>query len=602
MPSKYWKLLETSRWQGCCCKARPVRTHNTYRVGVWIAALATSLLAPTVALGQQEREAVEGHVVELSEGDIVVDLAHQRGASDGAIVELWRPLAVKHPVTGQVINDRFLIGRLKLVQVRDALSLARADGKLSRAAQAGDVVILRLPKAPAAPSTKPATAMPITPPAATPAGVPPAPVAPTPATESATAAAPCDDAAKSACDPDTLEVSKLFDGLRGQSPRTRILAYEAYVTRRPNGRYAIVLYEEAQQLRKLVGLLSHGEPVEVAPTRRSFQAPAGALAGLALDIGVELDNAVGAVFHSRNQGEVAYVSTPMQPAGDGYFVVHVPAERVRPSRLEYFIEATTPSGQAVEVVASADSPFRLPIDSLPAPKPAQRRDAVVSISTDYADWNNWKGNDKVWQTEGFVGMRLDDIGIRAVRTGFGVFRGVGGSLNELDQQQLGGRAVGLTYGYLEGEFGVSHFAGVIARVVVGLEDNGVSGGAQAMLRLGNDRETNLQIGGEVLGSVGLRGITQLELNSFPKVPVLFRTEVTNQPAGASRRGEQVRPSDPKLPETSISHDQGEVGARAIAQVGYRFLPTLVIAVRGSYQGRTINHAGPGFGGAVSYQW
>ncbi|MES1186554.1 MAG: hypothetical protein ABUL60_22265 [Myxococcales bacterium] len=578
-----------------------MRPHNTYQVGVRIAALAACLFAASVARAQ-EREAVEGHVVELSEGDIVVDLAHQRGATDGAVVELWRPLAVKHPVTGVVINDRFLIGRLKLVQVRDALSLARAEGKLARAAQAGDIVILRLPKPPASTAAKPPVVAPLAPPAAMPAAAAPTNA---PATEShvnASAPTPCDDAAKSGCDSESLEVSKLFDGLRGQSPRTRILAYEAFVTRRPKGRYAIVLYEEAQQLRKLVGLLSSGEPVEQTPTRRSFQAPNDALAGTALEAGVELDNAVGAVFHSRNEGEVAYVSTPMQPAGDGYFTVHVPAERVRPSRLEYFIEATTPSGKAVEVVGAAESPFRLPIDPLPAPKPPARHDAVVSISSDYADWNNFKGNDKVWQTEGFVGMRLEDQGIRAVRTGFGVLRGVGGSLRELDQLKLDGRAVGLTYGYLEGEFGVSHFTGIIARLVVGLEDNGVSGGAQALLRLGNDRETNLQIGGEVLGSVGLRGITQLELNSFEKVPVLFRTEVTNQPAGVSRRGEQVRPDNPSSAQDATSHDQGEVGARAIAQVGYRFLPTLVVAVRGSYQGRTINHAGPGFGGAVSYQW
>ena len=581
-----------------------MRPHNTYRVGVRIAAFAASLFASSVALAQQEREAVEGRVLELSEGDIVVDLAHQRGASDGAFVELWRPLAVKHPVTGQVINDRFLIGRLKLVQVREALSLARADGKLARAAQAGDIVILRLPKAAPAPLAKPVVAGPgpVEPPQPLPApGVAPA-TAPVPGEASSSTQAPCDDSGKSACDTDALEVSKLFDGLRGQSPRTRILAYEAFVTRRPKGRYAIVLYEEAQQLRKLVGLLSSGEPVELAPTRRSFEAPNSGLAGTGLEVGVELENATGAVFHSRNQGEVAYVSTPMRPAGDGYFVMHVPAERVRPSHLEYFIEATTPSGKAVEVVGAADAPFRMSIDALPAPKPPQRRDAVISLSSDYADWNNFKGNDKVWQTEGFVGMRLDDIGIRAVRTGFGVFRGVGGSLRELDQLKLDGRAVGLTYGYLEGEFGVSHFTGIIARVVVGLEDNGVSGGAQALLRLGNDRETNLQIGGEVLGSVGLRGITQLELNSFEKVPVMFRTEVTNQPAGVSRRGEQVRPDNPSSAQDGTSHDQGEVGARAIAQVGYRFLPTLVIAVRGSYQGRTINHAGPGFGGAVSYQW
>ena len=192
-------------------------------------------------------------------------------------------------------------------------------------------------------------------------------------------------------------------------------------------------------------------------------------------------------------------------------------------------------------------------------------------------------------------MRFQDVGLRAARTGFGVYRGTGGSLAELDQQKVPGRKVGLTYGYLEGEFGLSYFTAIIGRVVIGLEDDGVNGGAQALLRLGNDRDTNLTIGGEVLGGIGLRGITELQLATFPRVPILFRTEVTNQPAGVANR--ELLGS-----AKTESVEQGEVGARAIAQIGYRFLPDLVIAVRGSYQGRTINHAGPGFGGAVSYQW
>jgi hypothetical protein len=530
-----------------------------------------------------EHEVVEGVVVELSEGELVVDIARTRGASDGALVELWRPLTVKHPVTGAAVSDRFLIGRLKLVQVREALSLARAEGKLARAAQAGDVVILRLAK----PANKPAV---------------PAPVPVAPALRPESHVCPEVPSGTEGCDADTRAVSVLFDNLRGQNPRTRILAYEDYVKRRPKGRYAVVLYEEAQQLRQLLGLLSARDPVETSPTQRSFQAPDEALAGVSLGFGVELDDAAGAVLHSRNAGEVAYVTTPMRPAGDGYFTATIPGERVRARRLEYFIEATTPSGRAVEVVGGAASPFSLRIEALPAVRPPERRDAIISLSTDYADWNNWKGNDVVWQTEGFVGMRLSDKGIRAVRTGFGVLRGVGGSLRELDELGLGGRAVGLTYGYLEGEFGASHFTSFITRLVIGLEDEGVAGGAQLLLRLGNDRETNLQIGGEVLGSVGLRGITQLELNSFEKVPVILRTEVTNQPAGVSRHGEDVRPDVPGTAQDVTSHDRGEVGARAIAQVGYRFMPKLVVALRASYQGRTINHAGPGVGGAVSYQW
>jgi hypothetical protein len=140
--------------------------------------------------------------------------------------------------------------------------------------------------------------------------------------------------------------------------------------------------------------------------------------------------------------------------------------------------------------------------------------------------------------------------------------------------------VGLTYGYLEGEVGVSHFVGLVGRLAIGLENAGVAGGGQFLVRIGNDRQTNLLVGGEVLGGVGLRGITQLELMTFERVPIVLRTEVTNQPAGSD----------------------GEVGARAIAQVGYRFTDALTVALRTSYQGRNIHHAGPGLGGAVTYRW
>jgi hypothetical protein len=188
--------------------------------------------------------------------------------------------------------------------------------------------------------------------------------------------------------------------------------------------------------------------------------------------------------------------------------------------------------------------------------------------------------------------------VRAVRSGFGVYRGRGGSLEELDELELRAREVGLTYGYLEGEFGSARVS-VIARGIFGLRDDGVAGGAQALLRIGSDKETNLVIGGEVIGGIGLRGITQLELAVFEKVPIMFRTEVTNQPAGVAVDGGQPEPGSAS---PGVSVESAEVGARAIAQVGYELTRGFVVAGRGSYQGRTINHAGPGFGGAVSYTW
>ena len=123
---------------------------------------------------------------------------------------------------------------------------------------------------------------------------------------------------------------------------------------------------------------------------------------------------------------------------------------------------------------------------------------------------------------------------------------------------------------------------------------------QALVRIGNDKKTNLLIGGEVLGGIGLRGITQLELDTFERVPIVLRTVVTNQPAGSPVLPVDVRPPEHLPPGTSV--ERGEVGARAIVQVGYELAAGFVVAARGSYQGRTINHAGPGFGGAVMYTW
>lgn len=553
-----------------------------------VALLAVCLFGAPRAFAQTPESSgvtsTEGVVVAFEAEDIVVDIAGKRGAQGGDVLEIWRPLKLKHPVTGKLVTDRFRIGSIKLTQVRDSLSLARPDGKLAREARLGDVVILRKARLDAAPTKK-----------EKPVPVPAAPekpdVLPSPAPDVTPSAPP---------DPDTERVSEMFDSLKGADVTRRILAYEDYVRESPKGRYAVVLWEEAAQLRRL---LAHDATSKTrgTPALSSFSGPGEALEGVPLTLGVEVEGqARGAVLHARRAGEVSYQPTPMRAAGPGYFAVTIPADRMRAPGVQYFVEVVSDDGKAFPIVANADGPKEIEVQPIPTPTPPLRNEAVLSVWTDYADYNRMKGNDKVWQTEGFVGMRFGDEGLRALRTGFGVFRGVGGSLEELDELGYSGRKVGLTYGYLEAEWGLSSFTGLIARGVIGLRDDGVAGGAQMLVRIGNDKKTNLQIGGEVLGGIGLRGITQLDLNIFEKVPILFRTEVTNQPAGSSSNQDDARPDDPSAPGVSIG--RGEVGARAIAQVGYRVAPGLVIAGRGSYQGRTIKHAGPGFGGAVTYTW
>jgi hypothetical protein len=201
-----------------------------------------------------------------------------------------------------------------------------------------------------------------------------------------------------------------------------------------------------------------------------------------------------------------------------------------------------------------------------------------------------------------LAMRFGDSGMRALRTGFGVYRGVGGSLEELDELGRSPRKVGLTYGYLEGEVGLGDFVGLVGRGIVGLDDGGLTGGAQALVRVGSDLDTNLLVGCELLGGVGLRAMAQIDIAVLEDWPMMLRAEVTNQPAGVQSSISAVRPANADALPEGTSLARNDIGVRAIAQVGYRIVEPLTVALRASYQGRTIWHSGPGFGGAVSYSW
>jgi hypothetical protein len=109
----------------------PSKGHGSIRLAAAIlAALIASRAAPAGAQPHAARPPeIEGTVLAIQGEELVLDLGSARGAVDGATVEIWRPLKLKHPVTGKVINERFRIGALELTQVRAAASLAKARAR-----------------------------------------------------------------------------------------------------------------------------------------------------------------------------------------------------------------------------------------------------------------------------------------------------------------------------------------------------------------------------------------------------------------------------------------------------------------------------------------
>lgn len=570
--------MRTSMFRALCAWA-----HGRTWTRVFALVLVSSLVVLTLStsLFAAPPTDQEGYVVTLDGNDVVVDLGVKRGAQSGDVVELWRPLKLKHPVTGKMVADRFRIGTLRLVQVRDALSLAQPDGALARPVAAGDVVILRGAPVPKAPVVS-ASTLPM-----------PAGSAPPPSIDHGDR------------DPEGAALAELFDRLHGSSVEARITAYRAFAKAWPNGRYRNTLEEEALALAKLFE--APAEKSVGAPVAISFDAPSELRAGTSPTIAIEIVGDVsGVVLQLRNADETAFAPIAMRPAGPRYWRVQIPPERVRDLAVAYFIEAVLPNGTAIAVEGNASSPRVAKVVHDPTIAAPRAWVSIASVWTDWADYDRLRGDDWAWQTEGYFGMRFTDVGLRAVRSGFGVYKGKGGSLDELDVAHKAPRAIGLSYGYVEAEWGITPFWGLAGRAVVGLTEEGVTGGAQGFLRIGSDRKTNLLLGAEFLGGVGVRGITQFELNYFPRFPILLRSEVTNQPAGVEPAGMRRV----ALNAQNVAVDTADVGVRAIAQAGFRLkaaepfstIPNATLFVRASYQGRTINHAGPGVGAGVSVEW
>lgn len=558
-------------------------------------------VSATLALASRARADdafVEGTIVALDGGELVVDVGTQKGALLGDVGELFRPLVLRHPVTGKPLRDRFSIGRVVLGQVRGALSLANLEGTPTRAPAVGDIVLL--PRRGGTVASLPTRRLPAgSPRSDTSTEAPPEIVkepsrSASPPAASATAAVPgAPPGSLGIVDEEMIAVSKLVESLVGTDPVTRIQRYEDAVRARPRGRYARALWEEAALLR--AGHLGTKGATKEKRTPRAtgIELPERLLAGTPFSLALRTAQTRGVVVHLRAPGEAAYASKPLRADTAGYFRVEIPGDLVRAPGLALFLEGTDEEGVATPLVGSAETPVQVLVepvgDAVPKPPGAL---VQANVFGEYALYDLGTRQDRAFQTEGSFGLRLGEGQLRAIRSGFGVYRGVGGTLRELDELGLKGRPVGLTYGWLEAEWAPWSAASLIGRVVVGVGRGGVNGGGQGFVRIGHDRRTNLLLGGEILGGVGIRGVAELNWNTLPRVPITLRTEVTNQPAGLA----------PRSDDDTQSQGTTEIGARAIVQAGYRFTPAFVLYGRASYQGRTIHHAGPGLGAGATYEW
>jgi hypothetical protein len=545
---------------------------------VVVAVASLGLAAGGRLLAQDRSGGVRAHVVRIEGDDVFLDVGSGE-ASRGSELTVYRTIEVRHPVTRARLRDRFPIGRVRIVSPGETLSIARVVATPHWPVEVGDAVESELA---ARASLSPARV-------STAAAVAECPQAPCPECE---CAAPEGDA-------EAQEIVAVWRATLGKTPEERERLYGIFIQRNPNSPYVPQVQGEIRTLRELReqerGLRARAifaatrsiaarEDVRgaVATTRldrAQASDPVEIAATVAPDAGIR-----SLVLYVRRDGSETFRVIAMEADGRGHARARVPDELVREPGFQYFIEASRDGEEPTAVFASGAAPH--PVEVVSAePDLAPRGRSRVRLSSEVVSFNGLEGNDWYVITEGdFLYRTLFSV-LYAVRVGYGNVTGEGGTVEELDDLGLPPEKVGFTYGFLESELRVSELFGLMMRTTVGLgrpehaNDDGLRGGFQLRIRIGEERGTNLVLAGETIPELGQRAFIGLTWVAIERWPMTAEVHVTDQPVNSD-----------------------ELAVRGVFEVGFEATDDVALAARLSYQGRTIDHAGFGAGLAATFDW
>jgi hypothetical protein len=565
------------------------RARRTQRA-IWLActllpcAFASAVAAQSRELRLAAPSAVRATVVRIDGDDYVID-AGSSAVGPGLELQVYRSLEVRHPITRKTLRDRFAIATVRIEQVGATLSIARLVGTPRHAIALGDAA--ESPQPAPAPASEDLATVPVSAAGASAAtGATPAASAP--------AGGPASEAENAA-------LGRVWRATLEQPPEQRAQRYAQHLRAFPRSPHREVLLREISYLRDYAASLEtlakraqnveRDLPPELARSV-ALRVPDNAAAGkpLPLAASVQLQAPVrNLLLHVRPAGASGFRSLTMPLDENRHARATIPAELVRAPGLELFVEAVGSDGAVVPAIGTVSQPrsVRVREPEQAAIAPDALPGSSVRFSSELASFDGTSGRDYYLISEGDFLLRLRHGHLYGVRMGYGHYRGEGGTVQALDEERLPPATAGFTYGFLETELALTDLVGLALRGTLGLgrpehvdeQRQAVTGGFQLRMRLGAPEGTRLMLAGELLPEIGQRAFLALYWDVIARLPMAAEVQVTDQPV-----------------------DSDELGVRLIYELGWRITPQLMVALRPSYQLRTIKHAGPGIGLAASFDW
>jgi hypothetical protein len=271
--------------------------------------------------------------------------------------------------------------------------------------------------------------------------------------------------------------------------------------------------------------------------------PGSAVEGEPLRLTGRMQRDARVVVHYRaaggREGAPTYEASDVLRTREGEFVLELPAARVAPPGLEYYVSAddqpvfATPEDPYFVTVVSPDE-ARWSAAALRAHEShrslARVRGEWVDFGSRTVAGHDGELDDHYWRLEGDYAYSLYRT-IYTIRIGGGVLRSstfIGASAEPVDP--------GLDYGFAEVRWRLGESVFLDTRGLLGADKTGFQPGGAATLLLGKPEGVYVALGGEVTGRAGEEGFLALHWDTIRAVPMTARVALSDFPSSERPTG------------------------------------------------------------------
>lgn len=539
------------------------RRHRVPRPIAAMLALLFALAFSRRALG--EHELARGVVIKIELQEIYVSLGVKQGLADGQPLRLKRPIRLRHPITRAPVDDWIPLGSATITQAGSAMSRA-VLGPLASAVKVGDLVEVLVerpdpgpsPRSPASPASPSSPSSPATP-------------APPPA------------------DPATLEVLDAFTAQLGQPVEARIAAWEHFLSVRAGSPYAGDLRRELAALRQLrdeLSTTSTADRVVLSAARHAARSETAAEIAMPLVFVLEHPEEVASAYlHYRVRGARTFRSLLLTREHEIYLRGTLPAEAVKPPGVDYFVEVSAPSGRSGLALGSPEAPVQVAVPPPPLVETlaAAPRRSSVRIAVDYLDFHTFDRRPGDY-TDHMTAATIDftyrlDSPVHLLGVGYGALSGRGGYADTMWTPLFPPHRSGFQYGYADLEVASAQLPLALgAKLIAGVGRDGFGLGVEGRIRIGDIDQANLLFSASTIAQVGFLSEVRFGVPLSKPLRLGVSVAATDQPAG------------------------GDIGVKLGSEVEWLGLGRLSLLLRGSWQGRAIDHGGLGGGAGIGAYW